>query len=114
MRTGSFTYNGKSYPVQIAETIDEQQKGLMGETFPTPNMAFPVSSASFQTFWMKNTPSPLDLIFIKNNKIVDIIKGHPNSLDMISCGKATNCVIEVPSGLCALLGMKPEDEIILT
>jgi uncharacterized membrane protein (UPF0127 family) len=111
MKSGSFIYKGKSYPVKITETHEEQQHGLMGEKFPPPNMAFKVSVPSFQTFWMKNTPSPLDLIFIKDNKIIDIKKGYPNSLEMISCGQATNCVIEVPSGLCSLLGMKPGDEI---
>lgn len=51
------------------------------------------------SFWMKNTPIPLDLIFIKDNQIVALIeRAIPFSEDLLAAPAAYDRVLEVPAG----------------
>ena len=47
---------------------------------------------------MKSTPSPLDIIFCKNGKIIKICKGEPNSTKLIGNNCFSDMVIELPYG----------------
>lgn len=47
----------------VARTPLEHLRGLMFKEWPPPIMSFPYSDAGIKKFWMKNTPSPLDIIF---------------------------------------------------
>ena len=66
--------------VEIADDNEERIKGLMFREKLNENegMFFIFEDESHQTFWMKNTLIPLDIIFIdKNFKIVDIKNAIP-------------------------------------
>lgn len=69
MRSGKLKINGKPFNVVIAETAEDQEKGLMFNSNP-PIMCFPYPSARSVNFWMKNTPVPLDIIFCLNGQIL--------------------------------------------
>lgn len=111
MKSGEIIYGKHKIITLIAETSSEQEKGLMHQPFPPPVMTFVYSYATNVSFWMKNTPSPLDIIFCLNNKIKYITHGKPNSTEIISCPFQTNCVIEMPRGMASDLNMKPGDNI---
>lgn len=69
--------NGNIIKVEIADSVDEQTRGLMfrNSLAEKTGMLFIFNNPSILTFWMKNMNFPLDLIYIdKNMQIVTIIK----------------------------------------
>lgn len=81
--------NGKEFNIEIAQTNTEREKGLMNrDNLDADNgMFFIFKKADIQTFWMKNTLIPLDIIWINSstplglNKIVDMITLDPDTPD---------------------------------
>jgi uncharacterized membrane protein (UPF0127 family) len=94
MKSGKVIINGKIYSVNVALTEEEQSKGLMYKKAPVENMAFLYSLAKVNYFWMKNTIAPLDIVFCMNNKIIDIKRGEPLSLESIGPNTETDLVLE--------------------
>ena len=81
------------------------------ELAPDRGMIFLFDREQNQSFWMKNTPLPLDMIFISTGgRIVGI---HPNaepfSLKPITVGAASRAVLEVNAGFAAAHGLAPGD-----
>jgi uncharacterized protein len=66
--------NDKSVKVEIADSLDKQIQGLSNRSSlpPDTGMLFVFSKAQIQKFWMKDMNFPLDIIWIDNNKIVNI------------------------------------------
>ncbi len=104
--------------LEVAETPKQQEKGLM---FRPPladdrGMLFPFIPARPVAFWMKNTPSPLDIIFILEGK-VQAIAANATMCKSDPCpiypenGVIADMVIEVRAGLTQELGLKEGDEI---
>lgn len=60
--------------VEVAKTDQERQKGLSNKKSLNENsgMLFVLPSNSKPTFWMKDTLIPLDIIWIKENRVVGI------------------------------------------
>ena len=94
----------KSFPALVAITSEEQNQGLMWKKWPPPVMAFP-SNPQVRKFWMKNTPSPLDIVFCRGNRIISICKGEPFSTSLIGPDDATDLVIEFPAGTIESIGV---------
>ena len=90
--------------VQIADDIDEMAKGLMfvEKLDENAGMLFVFEDEAYQTFWMKNTLIPLDMIFIDDGlKIVDIKNAVPCKDDpcaLYASKKPARYVLEVNSG----------------
>ena len=63
---------------------------------------------------MKNTPIPLDMIFIApDGRIVDIAERTvPYSLETVSSRFAASAVLEVNGGTVARLGIQPGDRVL--
>lgn len=92
--------NGISYSVISSITEQEQENGLM--FYPSINigMCFPYLVPNIHKFWMKNTIVPLDIVFCRNNKIIDICYGEPLCEDNIGPDSETDLVIEFPYLFC--------------
>jgi len=103
--------NGNEFNVLVAVTENEQRKGLMHRSWPPPIMIFPYNRAWPRKFWMKNTPSPLDIIFCNNKKIVGIYNGEPLSLENVGPNEPTDLVIEMPKGYASKYGIVEGDEV---
>ena len=75
-------------------------------------MIFP-RQGDVASFWMKNTPLPLDIIFIgQDRKIINIAaQTTPYSLDSVSALGPTSAVLEIPGGRAAELGIGPGDAV---
>ena len=109
--TGDQTHR---FRVEVARTREAQNRGLM-ERPPLGDdegMIFPYKTAAVQGFWMKNTPSPLDIIYVgEDGRILNIITGEPYSeKNLISDGHA-NLVLEIRGGRAAELGIEPGDVV---
>lgn len=111
MEKGLLLINGESIPTLLALSSEEQQKGLMHQQWPPPTMSFCFKESACRPFWMANTPSPLDIVFAKDNKIVGILPGEPNSTRMIGGEFVSDFVAEFPRGTCEAQQIKPGDEI---
>ena len=101
------------FDVEIARTSEEQAKGLMFRTElgPDEGMIFPRNPPDMASFWMKNTPLPLDIIFVREDgRIINIAADTiPYSLDSVSSVGMTGLVLEIPAGRSAELGIKAGD-----
>lgn len=104
----------QDFPTLVARTAEEHERGLMFRKWPPPVMCFPYKEAAYRKFWMKNTPSPLDIIFCRAGKIVSIHKGEPHSTTMVGPNEPTDFVVEFPFGTAEDYGFKPGQEIIMS
>ncbi|WP_439533956.1 DUF192 domain-containing protein [Polymorphobacter sp.] len=108
-RTGSHRY-----VVDLAATSDQQSCGLMfRETMARDRgMIFPFSPPRQASFWMMNTPLPLDLVFVgPDDRVVSIGAGKPYSRAMIDSGGITAAVIELNAGEATRIGLRPGDKV---
>jgi uncharacterized membrane protein (UPF0127 family) len=110
-KTGVITINGDEIPTLLAVTQAEQEKGLMHQKFPPPVMSFIYEYPKINKFWMKNTPSPLDIVFCLNNKIINICKGKPFSTELIGDDNFSDLIIEFPYGTCESKKIKLGDSV---
>lgn len=96
----------KVFPTLLAISEAEQERGLMNIDWPPPVMTFVYSSPKVNKFWMKNTPSKLDIVFCYHNKISQIHNGEPFSTSIIGKDQLSDLVIEFPYGIIKDLGIK--------
>jgi uncharacterized membrane protein (UPF0127 family) len=75
---------------------------------PDTGMLFLFDRESVQTFWMKNTLIPLDMIFISaDHKIAGIVyDAEPQTLSVRSVVDPSQYVLEIGGGLSAQLGLR--------
>jgi hypothetical protein len=104
--------NGKKvhkFQVEVAETPKDQAKGLMFRTKmgPDEGMIFPRDGYSQASFWMKNTPLSLDIIFIGNDGRISNIAANtvPYSLESVTSDGLASAVLELNAGRAAELGI---------
>lgn len=72
--------DGKNIFVEVADTSDTRSKGLMfrDQLCEECGMFFVFQDEDFHVFWMKNTPMPLDIIFINSDlEVVDLVHAMP-------------------------------------
>ena len=101
--------------VEVARTEAEQARGLMGrgQLAPDRGMIFPMLPVRLASFWMKDTPSPLDIVFIAPGGRVLRIAAMttPFSLDPIDSGGPVEAVLEIAGGRAAELGLTAGDRV---
>ncbi len=89
----------KTFKIALATTPKQHEKGLMNCTMIPNNkgLLFIFKKPSLRYFWMKNTPTPLSIIFISKEKVVvSAKKGEPFSQKLIPSEGVVNFVLEVP------------------
>lgn len=108
------------FRVERAGTVDEQQRGLMFRTnipadhgmlfWPYPPEGGPPRDANF---WMKNTPSPLDIIFIRADGTIAHIAENAVPFDEspIPSGEPIGAVLEINGGKAGELGIAEGDRV---
>jgi len=101
--------NGKhNFSIEIANTPDEQEQGLMfRRDMPDDHgMLFAFDQSEPLAFWMKNTPMPLDLVFIsKRGEVKAVRQGRPFSTDIISPDQPALFVLELKAGMAEKAGI---------
>ncbi len=106
MKEGIIYINDSVYSTLLAISNQEQQKGLMGKSWPPPIMSFIYEYPSYNKFWMANTPSPLDIVFAHKGKITQICYGEPFSTSVIGNDEFSDLVVEFPFGTVAKSNIK--------
>jgi uncharacterized membrane protein (UPF0127 family) len=105
---------GKPLWVQIAQSEEEQARGLMfrGHLAWNEGMLFVYDREKILTFWMKNTPLPLSIAFLdRRGKIVDIQLLEPFSPQVHYSAFPAQYALEVNRGWFMKNGIQVGDTI---
>ncbi|RCW24786.1 hypothetical protein DFR48_105129 [Ciceribacter lividus] len=103
------------FQVEWAGTSAERERGLMFRTEldADAGMIFDFGEARSVMMWMKNTPLPLDMLFIDEKGVVSRIAERtvPYSQDIIASPGAVRYVLEINGGRSATLGIVPGSRV---
>jgi uncharacterized membrane protein (UPF0127 family) len=111
------TKDGKEvvFQVEIADTPSKREMGLQyrRDLARDNGMIFLFPADAPLSFWMKNTPIPLDMIFINGErKIVGIVEqATPYTLEPRAVAAPSKYVLEINGGLAKLHGIKAGDSV---
>ena len=107
-----------TFKVESAKTEAEQARGLMFRTDLKPDggmLFWPYPAKGGEpvaaNFWMKNTPSPLDILYIRADGTIARIAENtvPFSEAPIPSGEPVGAVLELMGGRAAELGIAEGD-----
>lgn len=112
---------GKIFMVEIADTEAKKERGLgkRERLEPDQGMYFPFATANHWVFWMKDMRFPIDMIWIRDGKIVDIDASIPVSklenlnLETYSPVDPADAVLELNAGAAQAIGARIGDELVL-
>lgn len=113
------TLAGKTFNVALAITPQERMQGLsntepLGEN---EGLLFIFPEVALHSFWMKDMRYPLDIIWIYDDRVVDIWESAPTpTVDYIPTYTPVTeaeYVLEVNAGFVANSGLKAGDEAII-
>ena len=113
---GIVTAQGRfEFEVEIADETDEQQRGLMFRTdLPAKRgMLFDFGQTRMVTMWMRNTPLPLDMVFIREDGTVANVaeRTTPFSEEIVPSAEPVAYVLELNGGIARMIGLKPGDKV---
>ncbi|MDD2823098.1 MAG: DUF192 domain-containing protein [Candidatus Daviesbacteria bacterium] len=109
--------------IEIADNTEERAKGLSGreKLASDSGMLFVFSESQKYRFWMKDMKIPLDIIFINEGGVVDLLKNivppganqKDSDLPILSPITPVDMVLEVSSGYIDSHGIKVGDSVTL-
>ena len=111
------TSGAHDFWVEIADEEPERQQGLM---YRPPLEAdrgmlfeWPGEPSEERSFWMRNTPSSLDIVYIgADGRIVSIARNvTPNSDALVPSYGPAKGVLELRAGRAAEIGARPGDDV---
>lgn len=117
-RTPTITINGHSLQLTVADSPEEQQIGL-SDTKSLPEdqgMIFLFEKPGYHTFWMKDMKLPIDIIYIKDDKIVTILSNvqppqQEESPIVYTPAEPSDKVLEINAGLSQKYDFKKGDSV---
>lgn len=116
-QTPTATINGQTFRLIVARSEKEKEVGLSNRT-SLPNdmgMLFPFAQEGFHSFWMKDMRLPIDIIFIRDSRIIEIFenaappKSSSESLTVYKPKERADAVLEINSGLSEKYHFKSGD-----
>lgn len=102
------------FSIEIADDDRERSAGLMFRTEmqDSHGMLFIFGETRPVGFWMRNTPMPLDLVFIgEDGRVRAVLPGEPFSEAAISPGVPVRFVLELKRGIAQKAGIAPGDRL---
>ncbi len=113
------TINKQVFNLLLAKTAKEKQVGLsQKKSLPSDyGMVFAFEKQGYYSFWMKDMKFPIDIIFIKNKKIVTIYdsakppSSKNESLIIYQPTETADTVLEINAGLSKKYGFKRGMEV---
>lgn len=107
--------NKRKFLLYVADDPQKREKGLSNVTSLADNqgMIFIFDKPDYYSFWMKDMRFPLDFIFIKDAKIIDLLENIPPQTypKTFTSKMPADKVIELNSGIIKNLKIKIGDEI---
>lgn len=78
-QNATVTIGKQTFKAEIAKSDKDKQTGLSNKTSlpQDQGMLFPFAKPDYYSFWMKEMKFPIDIIYIKENKIVTIFSNVP-------------------------------------
>lgn len=117
-KTPKITINNHTFNLYIAKSSRNKEVGLSKHTNLSQNqgMLFPFGTASNYSFWMKDMQFPIDIIFIRNNKIVAIYQNlsppqKNQNLTIYRPQELSDTVLEINAGLSEKYGFRNGDSV---
>jgi uncharacterized membrane protein (UPF0127 family) len=104
----------QTYTIEIAATHQSRARGLMRRDAMAKDhgMIFVFPKVELQSFWMKNTRIPLDLIYLDaSGRVVSIHRLEPYNLKGVTSPEPIKYAIELNRGQVSVAGVKPGDLI---
>ena len=105
---------GQLFSIEIADTPAKRIRGLSGRSSLPENrgMLFIFEIPGQYGFWMKGMFIPIDIIWIRGNRIIGLEKNIlPSSNLNYYSPEPVDKVLEINAGLSDKLGLKAGDEI---
>lgn len=110
--------NGVNLKVEVADTQAKRSKGLSGrQTLASDEgMLFVFPKPDKYQFWMKGLTFPLDFVWIRGEKVVDLLENIPppaseqtESLPIYQSKQDADQVLEINAGMIRNLNIKVGD-----
>jgi uncharacterized membrane protein (UPF0127 family) len=104
--------NGHTITVEVADTTVSRARGLSYRQTLAPDhgMIFFFDTPRQQSFWMKGMQFPIDIIFIRDHRVVFVASRVPvpdgTSVPTISPSEPADTVLEVPAGSADAWGVR--------
>ncbi|OGE83271.1 MAG: hypothetical protein A3B10_01315 [Candidatus Doudnabacteria bacterium RIFCSPLOWO2_01_FULL_44_21] len=111
---------GELIKVELADSVAEQVAGLSGRTGLSDDqgMWFVFDQSDRYIFWMKGMKFPIDIVWVKANKIVEIdqnidpqIGAADTDLRLYQPVEPVDRVLELPAGWSGRHGLKIGDSV---
>ncbi|MDD9800948.1 MAG: DUF192 domain-containing protein [Deltaproteobacteria bacterium] len=106
--------------VQVADTPARRARGLSGRAGLAPGRGvyFPFEKADLHSFWMKDMHFDIDIIWLRENRIVHMEQRVPHAVPppppALTPGAPADAVLEVPAGSAARWGWRIGDPVRLS
>jgi len=122
LKTPTATISNHTFKLEIAKTQQQKEIGLSKKKALEKNagMLFRFEKTDYYPFWMKNMQFPIDIIFIKNSRIVTIHKdvkppkGLNENLSIYNSSEPADTVLEINAGLSEKYNFKEGNEVKLS
>ena len=106
----------KKFNVEVADNNNTRSKGFMWrENIPDgTGMLFVWKKEAYRNFWMKNTPTSLDILFFDGDgKFLNVVeKTKPFSLDNIQSSEPSQYVLELMAGSAKIYNIYSGSQIL--
>ena len=112
--TVSATIKGKPFTLEIADTDDKRERGLMFRKSMAADhgMIFVFEVADSYRFWMKNTWIPLDIVFLDaGGKVIEVEARKAKDETSMGPDEPAKYVIELNAGTAETIGLTKGDRI---
>lgn len=105
------TINGKSLQLEIAQTPAAIVQGLSGRKTMAADegMLFIMPNVEYQTFWMKDMNFAIDIVFLREGRVVDKVTLQPPRRTKIPSHRSiaeADMVLELGEGMAAQYGLE--------
>lgn len=121
LKTPTATINGRTFKLTIADSQRKREIGLSQKSsLPEgEGMLFVFDREDYHVFWMRDMKFPIDIIFIKKNRIVTLYpnvqppKTRDESIPIYKPQEPSDKVLEISASLSDRYGFKRGDEVSL-